>query len=742
MLTSLDDRNDHAQRYFVFPQKRASLTSSSRTQTQAQVHVTPPPSAGFADNMVPPQPAMLNTRSVYSGDASRRPSLTHWRTVREVAHPLHSNTLAVHEPLSRHARSFDTARSWRGAGQGSGWHNSRKVFSYEEDFVQQRGRKHQQQQRHQLSPQFEHDRLHITEFVKLPLNAPHYMHTSGSPPPHSPARYNDMGSFEELSEEVIDGIVEDYSASRSELGVARVSDSTKLWQLRSTFEEEDELSDSIHVHDSPSTDPDDVSANENAQVHPPPAINTVNLRQGAPVPAAAQPLYDVHVSKEVTSRYTVRLTSKQDDLITSSSHGVTQLHPSHSTCHYSTQRRDNFRNMLQRRSDASFLAVTSAVQRRQQTNETSLDSFENMETDGDASESSRYEVTTTSFESSTTTENTDSTGDSASHKLQQMRNDSGYKSIESTQQPQLHTTTTTLSCAPASSHLQPLEGGKQARRLPRLVKAATIGEAEARRAPVAPQRLYSSAQTSVMYHQQQRDVEAGAMGPSRSDPHRASHYHDRRSSRTASKKRRDFRSPRSHLQQPDVESQRHFIGPSVPEVESDSATEPPASGDSFENQQSDVRGDAAVKPKAKASASVRRQLTMGRDFSIDERSSAIFNDFLRHDDKFDRKSPNSHARRRVERKNTDVTVSVVSRRDRYRRCGSRNATIDGVTSAFAATFHKISPEDSIEEEDEEVWQQQENKHNTTAASTNPTNTDATSQQPPLSPEHPARSQLL
>ena len=60
-------------------------------------------------------------------------------------------------------------------------------------------------------------------------------------------------------------------------------------------------------------------------------------------------------------------------------------------------------------------------------------SFDSVATDYDASESSHCEVTTTSMESTTTTASTDSTGDSKSHKLHQMRDDSGYKSLETQQ---------------------------------------------------------------------------------------------------------------------------------------------------------------------------------------------------------------------------------------------------------------------------------------------------------------------
>ena len=61
-------------------------------------------------------------------------------------------------------------------------------------------------------------------------------------------------------------------------------------------------------------------------------------------------------------------------------------------------------------------------------------SFDSVATEHDASgSSSRCGVTTTSIESSATNASTDSTSDSKSHKLHQMRDDSGYKSLEAQQ---------------------------------------------------------------------------------------------------------------------------------------------------------------------------------------------------------------------------------------------------------------------------------------------------------------------
>lgn len=90
----------------------------------------------------------------------------------------------------------------------------------------------------------------------------------------------------------------------------------------------------------------------------------------------------------------------------------------------------------------TYVSAFSSNRSRRSADGTSFDSVS--AADVDASESSHCEVTTTSVESSTTTASTDSTGDArSSHKLNQMRDDSGYKSLE-TQQSLARTGTQSL----------------------------------------------------------------------------------------------------------------------------------------------------------------------------------------------------------------------------------------------------------------------------------------------------------
>ncbi|KAK7788640.1 hypothetical protein R5R35_008275 [Gryllus longicercus] len=74
------------------------------------------------------------------------------------------------------------------------------------------------------------------------------------------------------------------------------------------------------------------------------------------------------------------------------------------------------------------VAATASSGRQPSLEDTSFDSVETADTEGSSTDASRLEQATTSFES--TTDNTDSAGDSQAHRLQQLRADSGYRSLE------------------------------------------------------------------------------------------------------------------------------------------------------------------------------------------------------------------------------------------------------------------------------------------------------------------------
>ncbi|PRD38884.1 UNVERIFIED_CONTAM: hypothetical protein NCL1_02707 [Trichonephila clavipes] len=191
----------------------------------------------------------------------------------------------------------------------------------------------------------------------------------------SKVRYNDTGSREDIREEVIEmisGESSDDSNSSVESELLK-QQSRQLWELRATLEdEEDKLSDTQEADDDP---PD-----EN-----PPELPDI-------------------LASHATSFESTAEVSCDDPGYECDESDYLQL-PSHEL------RRHCYKSLLSKR-----------LQKRAPGGESSFDSWESSSTD-------RTEGATTSFES--TTDNTDSTGEGQTNRLQQMKADSGYKSMES-----------------------------------------------------------------------------------------------------------------------------------------------------------------------------------------------------------------------------------------------------------------------------------------------------------------------
>lgn len=191
----------------------------------------------------------------------------------------------------------------------------------------------------------------------------------------SKVRYNDTGSREDIREEVIEmisGESSDDSNSSLESEILK-QQSRQLWELRATLEEEeDKLSDTQEVEEDPpeeaASDPQDVLASR-----------ATSFESNADV-SCDDPGYECDESDYL------------------------QL-PSHEL------RRHCYKSLL-----------TKRLAKRTPGTESSFDSVESSSTD-------RTEGATTSFESMT--DNTDSTGEGQTNRLQQMKADSGYKSMES-----------------------------------------------------------------------------------------------------------------------------------------------------------------------------------------------------------------------------------------------------------------------------------------------------------------------
>ncbi|XP_055929736.1 uncharacterized protein LOC129960359 isoform X2 [Argiope bruennichi] len=192
----------------------------------------------------------------------------------------------------------------------------------------------------------------------------------------SKVRYNDTGSREDIREEVIEmisGESSDDSNSSAESELLK-QQSRQLWELRATLEdEEDKLSD---TQEAANDDPPDENPSELPDIL---ASHATSFESNADV-SCDDPGYECDDSDYL------------------------QL-PSHEL------RRHCYKSLLNKR-----------LQKRTPGGESSFDSWESSSTD-------RTEGATTSFES--TTDNTDSTGEGQTNRLQQMKADSGYKSMES-----------------------------------------------------------------------------------------------------------------------------------------------------------------------------------------------------------------------------------------------------------------------------------------------------------------------
>ncbi|CAL1526947.1 unnamed protein product, partial [Lymnaea stagnalis] len=280
-------------------------------------------------------------------------------------------------------------------------------------------------------------------------------------------------------------------------------------------------------------------------------------------------------------------------------------------------------------------------------------SFDSVETDGDVSDTSRYEVTTTSFESSTTTttENTDSTTESQASKLRQMKADSGYKSLETQQQ-----------------------------------SSKECGEHDTAKWDM---RMSVDCCEGISAR---RDSKASSSPVS---------YFDRRNGKTASKKRREYSRERQTVQV--------YESINEPETDSRSALH---SGDSFED--SSIPHKISVFARFfKSHSRGHRTRYLVRDYSIDEKTNSIFNEFVKQEVTPTtreatgsgrlgiRRSPRLH-RHRLQRKHTEpalLSEDQLKRRDRLAP-SMRSASLGSDSSASSA--RRISPQDSIEEEEDEL----------------------------------------
>lgn len=479
---------------------------------------------------------------------------------------------------------------------------------------------------------YDYDVLKITEFSRGP-----YFNSEFDPIMEveslgtGKVRYNDMGSLEVLNEDKLDSfdeyefennIIPDESDADTETTINGTQQFRELWNLRATFEEEEECSDTIRMEDMAS--PDESSSERGCEG------------------VSYSPTYHInHSDTAHCNQNSGHNTYKLPEVQASVGHNVPD--DSHPSLDRSNLLHPNYEN---RRDDFRTVAKGRYQKRGSTSAENSFDSVETADTDGDATESSRHEVTT-SFES--TTDNTDSTNDSQTSRLRQMKADSGYKSMENQQSP---------------------VGTNGTRKLHSVDNEITVLGSEVTGPP-----------NEVLE----------AMGTNESVPRRSSLFEKRRG-RTASKRRREYSRERQVLR----------LNESVYEPETDSTRSDQPSGDSFEEP---------TTPNTKLSLFTRffkshrtsRDKSLSRDFSIDEKTNSIFQEFVRYDPKFDVHRGScvglESRRTRLQRKYTDPGPGLSYEDRKWLSPEMRSTSLGSDSSASSA--RRISPQDSIEEEEVE-----------------------------------------
>jgi hypothetical protein len=461
----------------------------------------------------------------------------------------------------------------------------------------------------------DYDVLQITEFKGPFFNTDFDAISELGSSSSSKVCYNDTGSIEQLNDENLEFFEE------FEMDTLRIDDSDdnetingtqkyrELWNLRTTFEEEEECSDTIRMEDmtSPDQSPDvDVQKVFDSKASP---NGQSKERRSSSVGTEA--------NKELTPM---------------------TLNPA------SEKRREKYKNILERRSEQRSVHCSPNT-------ENSFDSITTADTDGDRSDTSRPEVTTTSFES--TTDNTDSTTESQNHKLIQMKADSGYKSLE-TQHP---------------SHL--------------FKRNHSTGEIEEEIIELEP------VSEKVFVH-------AHSLPESGSSGERA--FFDRRTGKTASRKRREYRRERQMV----------HVYESINEPESDSKS------DQLSNESIKVGSPSSkfsmFSRLFKSNKDQKERPHSTRDYSIDEKTNTVFQEFLRFDPTLENRfrsasQPRIHVpKQRLHRKHSDVKYFEERRRDRLAP-DKRSLSLGSDSSA--SSLRRLSPQDSIEEEDYEDVRKEE-----------------------------------
>ena len=473
---------------------------------------------------------------------------------------------------------------------------------------------------------YDYDVLKITEFS----TGPYYNNdldtiTETENVTACKVRYNDTGSLEVLNEDKLymfddfefENIIPDESDADTET-LNGTQKYREIWNLRTTLEEEEECSDTIRMEDMAS--PDEQSTDDTER-----GVSYQQCTESAQIPNNHN-----HTNGHVSVSPKGYMDSNHTECENSN-----LLHPNYEN------RRENYQKIVTQR--FAKKGITSA--------ENSFDSVETVDTDGDVSDTSRQEVTTTSFESNT--DNTDSTNDSQTSRLRQMKADSGYKSLETQQPPQTN--------------------GSNSKKAHSVDDEITVLEC-----------------TPLPVSKAEEVLEG--VGTSEPVPRRSSLF-EKRKGRTASKRRREYSRERQAVR----------LYESVYEPETDSTRSDQPSGDSFEEPHT-PNSKFSVFSRFFKSQRFSHNKGLSRDFSIDEKSNDIFQEFVRYDPKYEEHRGSvggyitNHRRHRFQRKYTDPGPGIFDDSSRHWLSPEMRSTSLGSDSS-ASSARRISPQDSIEEEE-------------------------------------------
>nr|XP_045625329.1 uncharacterized protein LOC123774778 isoform X1 [Procambarus clarkii] len=240
--------------------------------------------------------------------------------------------------------------------------------------------------------------------------------------PRSKVRYNDMGSLEQVNEEMAD-LLDDSSVASSDNQEKIKVQCRALWQLRATLEEEDpEEPDSdstrMEIHSSPDHhSPGRTSDLENATSA---TSHTTSFESNTEATVGGE----TGVGGEAGETEEAEAEEEEEEEVEVVQDRGQEAEPLNSslTLPSSESRRTSYRAILANRLkhlDASSRPPLSAE-----------NSFDSVDTEcSSTTDLSRPEGLTTSFDSTTDCP-TDSTSDTHSNRLQQMKADSGYRSLE------------------------------------------------------------------------------------------------------------------------------------------------------------------------------------------------------------------------------------------------------------------------------------------------------------------------